>query len=266
MSAIYDSAQARIPLIVSLPHVGTGLVPEVEAMLAPAGLTVKDTDWHVEQLYDFARAAGAGWVQARLSRYVIDLNRPPDDASLYPGQTTSALCPLETFQGEPIYAGAVPDAVQIASRRERYWQPYHDELERLIAAATARFGHVVLLDAHSISSVVPRLFEGRLPDINVGTHGGRSCGGGLSDALMTALAAQSHYTHVLNGRFKGGYITRHYGDPARGVHAVQFEIGQLAYLDEPASVYVPGRAAQLKGLLRSLVDVMVGYRPEHAGY
>ncbi len=264
MSGIFDSQEAAVPFIVSLPHVGTGLVPEVASALAPVGHELEDTDWHVEQLYDFARASGAGWVQAKLSRYVIDLNRPPDDASLYPGQTTSALCPLETFLGAPLYVGSGPDAAEVARRRVRYWQPYHDELARLVTQARARFGHVVLLDAHSIMSVVPRLFDGRLPDINVGTHGGRSCSAGLSDALIATLASQEQFTHVLNGRFKGGYITRHYGSPADGVHAVQFEIGQLAYLDDPASVYRPERAADLKGLLRRLVDVMVHFRPDRS--
>ena len=265
MNAIYDSSEAAVPLIISLPHVGTGLVPEVAAALAPVGHAVADTDWHVEQLYDFARTAGAGWLQARLSRYVIDLNRPPDDASLYPGQTTSALCPLETFAGEPLYRTAGPDAAEVARRRACYWQPYHDELARLVLAARARFGHVVVLDGHSIMSVVPRLFDGRLPDINVGTYSGRSCAAGLSDGLVAVLAGQSRFTHVLNGRFKGGYITRHYGNPATGVHAVQFELGQLAYLDEPANVYRPQRATALKDLLRALVDVMVRFRPTAAG-
>ena len=265
MSRIFDSQEPTVPLIVSLPHVGTGLAPEVAAALAPIGHAVEDTDWHVEQLYDFARASGAGWVQAKLSRYVIDLNRPPDDASLYPGQTTSALCPLETFLGTPLYAGPGPDTAEVSRRREQYWQPDHDELARLVAIAQARFGHVVLLDAHSIMSVVPRLFDGRLPDINVGTHAGRSCSIALSDALMETLRSQSRFTHVLTGRFKGGFITRNYGRPEQGVHAVQFEIGQLAYLDEPASVYRAERASDLKDLLRRLVDVMVHFYPNQPG-
>ena len=257
----FISAEPSIPVVISLPHVGTGLVPEVEAQLTPVARLVEDTDWHVERLYDFAREAGAGWVQATLSRYVIDLNRPPDDASLYPGQTTTSLCPVETFQGEPLYAARGPDPQEIARRREQYWQPYHARLSALIDQARDRFGHVVLLDAHSIASFVPRLFEARLPDVNVGTYGGQSCSLDLSHRIMEVLHAQSEFTCVLNGRFKGGYITRHYGNPQNGVHGVQFELGQLAYLDEPAAVYVPSRAASLKTLLTQLVNAMVAFRP-----
>ena len=262
MSDVFLSAEGDSPLVISLPHVGTGLAAEIVPALAPKALEVSDTDWHVDRLYDFAAELGASRVQARYSRTVIDLNRPPDDESLYPGQTTTGLCPTETFAGEPLYRGPGPDAGEIARRRDRYWQPYHVELGRLVARAKARHGHATVLDAHSIASHVPRLFDGRLPDVNVGTFAGRSCAPGLSDRLQATLEAQGRFTHVINGRFKGGYITRHYGRPADGVHAVQFELGQLAYLDEPCTVYSEARAADLKALLRRLVAVLAGFRPE----
>ena len=261
MNGTFISVEGTLPLVISLPHVGTMLAPEIAARLTPAARAVSDTDWHVEQLYAFARANGAGWVQARWSRYMIDLNRPPDDASLYPGQTTSALCPLETFGGEALYTGSGPDSEEVAHRRERYWRPYHVELARLIAITKARFGHVVLLDAHSIASYMPRLFPGRLPDINVGTNDGRSCAPELTSDLLDCLRHQQRFSHVLNGRFKGGYITRHYGAPEAGVHAVQFEIGQEAYLEDPPEIFRPARAADLMVLLTQLVEALVRFRP-----
>lgn len=261
LGAVYVSAEAKIPLVVSLPHVGTGLAPEVAEQLLPLAANVEDTDWHVERLYEFARIDGAGWVQACLSRYVIDLNRPPDDASLYPGQTTSALCPRETFAGTALYWGEGPDSAEVARRRARYWEPYHVELQRIIADARKRFGWVVLLDAHSIASEVPRLFDGLLPDINVGTYGGRSCARQLQEMLLSTLQQQNRFTHVTNGRFQGGYITRRYGAPDSGIHAVQLELGQRAYLGPTAAIWDPGRANDLIDLLRALVADMVAFRP-----
>ena len=262
MSDAYLSTEGDSPLVISFPHVGTRLAPEIVPLLAPGALEVSDTDWHVDRLYDFAAGWGASLVQATYSRTVIDLNRPPDDESLYPGQTTTGLCPTETFAGEPLYRDAGPDTSEIARRRDRYWRPYHVELDRLVGRAKARHGHATVLDAHSIASHVPRLFDGRLPDVNVGTFAGRSCAAELSSRLLDALMAQSTFTHVINGRFKGGYITRHYGQPSAGVHAVQFELGQLAYLDEPHTVYNEARATDLKALLRRLVALLIEFRPE----
>jgi N-formylglutamate deformylase len=261
VSGVYLSSEGDSPLVISFPHVGTQLAPEIVPSLTPAALEVSDTDWHVDRLYDFAATMGASLVQAVYSRTVIDLNRPPDDESLYPGQVTTGLCPTATFAGEPLYSGAEPDEREIVRRRDHYWRPYHAELGRLLARARAHHGHATLLDAHSIASHVPRLFDGRLPDVNVGTFAGRSCAAGLSERIVAELESQSHFTHVLNGRFKGGYITRHYGQPEGGAHAVQFELGQLAYLDEPHSVYVESRAADLKALLRRLVGVLTDFRP-----
>ncbi len=261
MSECYHSAEGSSPFVISFPHVGTGIPAEIAGTLTEAARLVPDTDWHVERLYDFAHGKGASLVQATLSRYVIDLNRPPDDASLYPGQTTTGLCPTETFDGLPLYREEGPDVAETERRRRRYWQPYHDELERLLARAVAMHGHATLLDAHSIASEVPRLFAGRLPDVNVGTFNGQSCAASLSDGIVGVLRAQSRFTHVLNGRFKGGYITRHYGRPLTGVHAVQLELGQSAYLDPPLDTYLEARAAELKALLARLVDVFVRFVP-----
>jgi N-formylglutamate deformylase len=253
--------EGHTPLVISLPHVGTGIPAALRSRMTAAGSGVPDTDWHVERLYAFARAGGCSWLEARVSRYVIDLNRPPDDAALYAGQVATGLCPVVSFAGEPLYAGAAPDPAEIEARRVQHWEPYHAALAALLEAAKARHGYAVLLDAHSIRSRVPRLFEGRLPDINLGTHAARSCDPALTQALQGVLAAQRQFSHVLDGRFKGGYITRAYGRPQQGVHAVQIELAQAAYMDEEGGAFEPVRAAPLGRVLGALLDALDGYRP-----
>lgn len=249
------------PLVISLPHVGQGIPDELAPRMTPAALAVPDTDWHVEHLYAFARHAGAAWLKPRWSRYVVDLNRPPDDAALYPGQVSTGLCPAQAFDGSALYLGAPPDAAEVVARRGRYWEPYHRALRELLDAAIERHGFAILLDGHSIRSEVPRLFEGRLPDINVGTHGGRSCAPSLSGAVMADLGGQTRFTHVLDGRFKGGYITRHYGAPEDDVHALQIELAQSAYMDEGGNAYDPSRAADLIGVLSTVVSTLLAFEP-----
>jgi N-formylglutamate deformylase len=251
--------EGRTPLIISVPHSGTYVPAEIRAALTPAALRLADTDWHVQHLYAFARELGAAWLQAEVSRYAIDLNRPPDNQSLYPGQTTSELCPTLSFAGEPLYHGDVPSAAEVARRREQYWMPYHLALSDLIGAATRRHGFAILLDAHSIRGVVPRLFGGHLPDINLGTFDGRSCDPGLVAPLTSMLDSQQRFGHVLNGRFKGGYITRHYGAPAKRVQALQIELAQDAYMDEAAMSFEPSRAQPLQALLQQLVGALLSF-------
>ena len=189
-TAIAELHLGSTPLIISLPHVGTELPSELADQMTPAAWTLTDTDWHVDQLYDFARAAGVSWLRARISRYAIDVNRPPDDHCLYPGQTTSALCPILSFTGDALYRGSGPSPQEILKRRARYWDPYHAMLRELLQFTHAKFGHAVLLDAHSIRGELPRLFPGRLPIINVGTNDGASCESSLSDRLMGVLASR----------------------------------------------------------------------------
>jgi len=244
----------RVPLLISIPHLGTLIPDELLAQMTPEATACTDTDWHLDQLYGFAQGLGASVLQAVYSRYVIDLNRPPGGESLYPGQTTTGLCPTETFRGEPLYRpGSEPDAARIAQRLAAYWQPYHaalaQELERLLALHQ----HVLLWEAHSIASVLPRLFEGKLPDLNFGTASGTSCAPDVLAAALEPLQG-GPWTMVQNGRFKGGYITRHYGQPAHGVHAIQLELCQSLYMNEQAPYdYRPDTAARLQGdLQRSL--------------
>lgn len=238
------------PLLVSMPHVGTALPAEVAAELTPAGALLADTDWHLPQVYDFVAALGATRLVATQSRYLIDLNRPPDGSSLYPGQATTGLVPHETFRGEPLWRGAPPSAAAVHARLERWWRPYHDTLEAELARLRARHRRVVLWDAHSIASVLPRFFDGRLPDLNFGTADGASCDPELAEAVLAAVRAQRACSWVLNGRYKGGHITRHHGRPGEGVHAVQLEMAQAIYMDESAPFALDdARTARLRPVL-----------------
>ncbi len=247
------------PLFVSLPHDGTELPDDIAARLTPSARRVPDTDWHVSRLYTFALELGASMIIPRYSRYVIDLNRPPDNASLYPGQNTTGLCPIVQFSGEPVYqAGAEPSNTEIAARIETYWRPYHEALVTELARIRAVHGRVVLWEGHSIRSVVPFLFEGELPDFNLGTAGGASCTAELQSRLVAVLSAAREHTHAVNGRFKGGYITRHYGEPAQDAEAVQLELAQLNYMDEDTFEYLDEIAAKTQRVLRALLEACLG--------
>ena len=249
------------PLLISMPHVGTHVPPALAARLTPEAQQVPDTDWHLERLYDFADALGASVLVATHSRYVIDLNRPPDGASLYPGQSVTGLCPVDTFDDTPLYAaGDVPDAAEIAARREAIWQPYHAQLAAELARLQAVHGVAALWDAHSIRSVLPRFFEGRLPDLNLGTADGASCDPALAAELLAIAQANPAYSGVLNGRFKGGHITRRYGDPARGIHAVQLEMTQCSYMQEALPFdYLPAVAAGVQPQVRRMLETVLDF-------
>jgi N-formylglutamate deformylase len=243
------------PLLVSMPHVGTGLPAPIAERLTPQAATLADTDWHLPAVYDFAASLGATVIVATQSRYVIDLNRPPDGSSLYPGMATTSLVPTETFRGEPVWRGEPPDEAEIAERRERWWRPYHAALANELVRLRASHPRVVLWDAHSIASVLPRFFEGRLPDLNFGTADGAACDPSLIDAVLGPVRAQHDYSWVLNGRYKGGHITRHHGRPGSGVHAVQLEMAQAIYMDEDAPFELDAaRTAALRPLLRSCLE------------
>ena len=248
------------PLLVSLPHDGSDIPAELQARMTPQARLAPDTDWHVSRLYAFARELGASVLVPRWSRYVIDLNRGEDDTSLYPGQNTTGLVPLVRFTGEPVYLpGVEPDAAEVAARIDHYWRPYHDALRGELARLRALHGRVALWEGHSIrGSGLPFLFGGRLPDLNLGTANGASCAPALQSRIEALLAAQDGYDWVVNGRFKGGHITRHYGDPAGGVDAVQLEISQRTYMDDDSFEYDEAKAARLQPLLRALLEAMLG--------
>ena len=244
------------PLLVSLPHDGSAIPGVLAARMTPAARRAPDTDWHVSRLYAFARDLGASMLVPRYSRYVVDLNRPEDDTSLYPGQNTTGLCPAVRFTGEPVYLeGQAPSLAEVGERVEAYWRPYHQALAAELARLKAEHGRVVLWEGHSIrGSDLPFLFEGRLPDLNLGTAAGSSCTPGLQQRLEAVLGDQSDYDWVANGRFKGGHITRHYGDPAAGIDAVQLEISQRNYMDEDSFAYDDAKAERLQRVLRAMLE------------
>jgi N-formylglutamate deformylase len=244
------------PLLVSLPHDGEELPADVMARLTPDARRLPDTDWHVGRLYEFARELGASILRPRYSRYLVDLNRPPDDLSLYPGQNTTGLCPTIQFDGQSLYLdGQAPTPEEVAQRVDRYWRPYHDALRAELERLRREHGRAVLWDGHSIRSQVPYLFDGRLPDFNLGTAAGKSCSPALQQRLEAVLASQQTFTWVANGRFKGGHITRHYGRPQEGIDAVQLELAQLNYMDEDSFTYDEPRAAPTQALIRRLLEV-----------
>jgi N-formylglutamate deformylase len=256
-------ARGDAPLVIDIPHAGMLVPAALSGRLAPAARTLPDTDWHVDRLYGFAPERGITIVAATHSRYVVDLNRDPAGTALYPGADNTELCPTRTFAGDPIYAAnAAPGADEILARRTTYFDPYHEILAGEIERVRRRHGYAMLLDGHSIRAEVPRFFAGRLPDLNLGTADGRSCAPALRDTVAGILGATTRFTHVVDGRFKGGYVTRHYGSPARGVHALQLEIAQVCYLDEAApDRYDVARAANLVAVLEALVAALLGWRP-----
>lgn len=247
------------PLVLSMPHSGTHVPHDIGARLTEAGRDLPDTDWWLERLYDFAGELEATEIRANASRYVIDVNRPPDDASLYPGQFTTGLCPTITFDGEPLYYdGKEPDAAEIESRRRAWHEPYHAALTAELERVRERHGFALLYDCHSIRSRVPRLFDGELPVLNVGTNNGRSCARSLETAIVNVCAGQDEFSHVVNGRFRGGWITRHHGRPEGGVHAVQMELAQRAYmLERPPREFDETRAERTRAVLRGVLDAML---------
>jgi N-formylglutamate deformylase len=261
--SVFRLERGRTPLLLSLPHVGTDLPGSQRWRYVGRAFAVEDTDWHLERLYGFAREQGASLIVPRYSRYLIDLNRPSENAPMYPGVNNTELCPTRFFSGEPLYRdGAAPDAAEIARRVREHWQPYHDALHDELERLRTEHGHAILFDAHSIKSELPWLFEGRLPDLNLGTAGGASCAPALREALAGMLAAQTQYTQVVDGRFKGGHITRYFGRPETGVHAVQLEMCWRCYmLEDPPFAFDPPRAAAVTPLLRRLVDTMLAWSP-----
>ncbi|OBV37354.1 N-formylglutamate deformylase [Janthinobacterium psychrotolerans] len=256
----YQFEAGSIPLLVSMPHVGLDIPDEIAARMTPQALAKSDTDWHLRELHGFLREMDASVLSARWSRYVIDLNRPREDTNLYPGQDTTGLLPVDTFHREPLYlAGQEPDAQDRQRRVEHYWAPYHRQLQQELGRLLRVHGAVVLWEAHSIASRVPRFFDGKLPDLNFGTADGASCDAGLTSAVVD-LARGDQFTVALNGRFKGGHITRHYGQPARRVHAIQLEMCQCLYMDEVAPfAYRPDLAQQVQPLLRQMMAAAVAW-------
>ena len=254
MSFILD--RGKTPLLVSMPHTGTDIPLELHGDYTERALAVEDTDWHLHRLYDFLPALGASVLRPRFSRYVIDLNRPPDDAPMYPGASNTELCPTHFFTGDALYKeGREPLPAERLRRRDTYWLPYHMALADELARIKARHGFALLWDAHSIRSEIPWLFEGRLPDLNIGTAGGAAADASITEAVAAACAGAEGVSSIVNGRFKGGYITRHYGKPAQHLHAVQLEKCQSLYMQEVAPfAYDEARVKKIQPVIRAMVE------------
>lgn len=254
------------PVLLSIPHVGTHVPPDIAATMTDTALSVPDTDWHLDRLYHFAPALGIGFLKATCSRYVVDLNRDPSGNVLYPGASNTELCPTTDFDGQPLYKpGQEPDAAEIERRVGAFWRPYHEQLQAELAALKERFGVAVLFDAHSIRSQVPRFFNGTLPDFNVGTADGTTAAPPLVGRLMNVVTATERYSSVLNGRFKGGFITRAYGRPEDNIHAIQLELSQRTYMDEaPPFRYRDDQAVLVRPSLERMLSVIVEWAWEKA--
>lgn len=252
---VYTLSAGTGPLVVSMPHSGLALSPALAPRLCDQARALPDTDWHIPQLYDCLDDLNASVIRANYSRYVVDLNRDPSGRSLYPGQATTGLVPTEFFDGASLYLeGQGPDTAEIEARRRAYHAPYHQALLERIDQVRAVHGYAVLWDAHSIASVVPRLFDGRLPDLNLGTHSGQSCAPEIQAAAEASMRDAGAYQTISNGRFKGGWITRHYGRPVHDVHALQMEIAQIAYMAEGAPfTFDADKANRLRPVLKSIL-------------
>ena len=261
---VYDLYPGDGALLVSLPHVGTVIPDDLRGNYVARALQVEDTDWHLEQLYAFVRELGAGLIVPRFSRFVIDLNRPPENTPMYAGANNTELCPTRFFTGDALYrAGQEPDGAEITRRRDTYWRPYHDALRAEMDRIQARHGYALLFDGHSIKSELPWLFEGKLPDLILGTASGASFAPALRAALQLVLQSQTRFDQVVDGRFKGGFITRSFGRPDAGRHAVQLEMCWSTYMrEQPPYVVDPVRAQALAPLLRTLVHTMIAWRPD----
>ena len=265
MSPVFEFVPGTLPLLISIPHAGTQVPEDIAQRLRPPARPLPDTDWHVDKLYAFAANMGANTLKANFSRYVVDLNRGTDGGLLYPGQRETGLCPLTTFDDAPLYApGDAPGPAEIAQRVEQYWKPYHEKLASTLAALRAEHGYALLWDAHSIRARVPVLFEGRLPDFNLGTGGGTACPPEIASELLATAQTAHGFSAVLNGRFKGGYITRHYGRPEEGIIAVQLELAQSAYMEEGRpQVWDANRAEAARQVIERLLRVLLDSAPRH---
>ncbi|MBA1427929.1 N-formylglutamate deformylase [Pseudomonas orientalis] len=264
MDKVLTFKQGRVPLLISMPHAGLLLTPAVEAGLIPEAQSLPDTDWHIPLLYDFAEELGASTLAAEYSRFVIDLNRPSDNKPLYAGATTG-LYPETLFDGVPLFReGQTPSEAERVTYLQKIWGPYHRTLQEELARLKAEFGYALLFDAHSIRSVIPHLFDGKLPDFNLGTFNGAACDPELAGQLEATCAQHPQYTHVLNGRFKGGHITRHYGNPVQDIHAVQLELCQSTYMEEVEPFrYRPDLAEPTQVALKQLLKALLAWGQTH---
>lgn len=264
---LFRFKEGRTPLLISVPHAGLYVPPDISARFQPSAHSLPDTDRHVDRLYDFAESMGAWMLVATHNRYVVDLNRPVDGSVLYPGENNTELVPLSDFDLNPVYLpGQEPDQAEHDERIKRYWQPYHDCLAQTLEAISGRYGIALLFDAHSIPSEVPRFFSGRLQDLNLGSADGEAASPELVARLGEICTRTDDYSSIVDGRFKGGHITRTWGDPARGIHAIQMELVQATYMDESGNrAFREDLAAGIRPVLKELLRCMLDWAAEKTG-
>lgn len=244
--------QGTLPILVSIPHNGSKIPDPIAATMTPDGRNSRDTDWFLDRLYDLPELTSASMLVSNVSRYVVDLNRSIENQNLYPGQTTTGLIPQACFDGAPIYLEKLPSDEETKRRVATFWKPYHERLEQELQRLVETHKIAILVEAHSIASKVPRLFEGALPDFNLGTFGGQSCAASLQDAVVDTLASQQRYSYVVNQRFIGGHITRHYGRPKQNRHALQIELSQATYMDESTLTWDEQKARQVQPVFQQI--------------
>jgi N-formylglutamate deformylase len=257
MNAV-DVKQGSSPIILGFPHTGTDVPADIHARLNETGQMLADTDWHIDKLYD-GLLPDVTTVRATFHRYVIDANRDPTGVSLYPGQNTTGLIPDTDFDGKPIWRdGEKPTAADIEYRLKQFHNPYHAALTKEIKRVHEANGLVVLYDCHSIRSHIPFLFQGKLPDFNIGTNEGNSCSPEIASAVGRIAFAARGYDAVINGRFKGGWTTRHYGQPQLGIHAIQMELTQSSHLtrEAPPFAYDEAKAERLRKHLKDILEII----------
>ena len=264
MQTTYTFEQGQIPLLVSMPHSGIHIPADIQEQLTPVSQLLSDTDWHLPLLYNMLQELGASHIQAKCSRYVIDLNRSSDDVNLYPGQDTTGLCPIDTFDKQPLYLNSNhPTKTDVQRRVSLYWEPYHQKIQEELKRMRNQYGIAILWDAHSIASQVPRFFDGKLTDLNFGTADQKSCSLSLQSAIENSLKNTSdavQFSHIFNGRFKGGYITRQYGKPEENIHAIQLEMSQCLYMDESIPYgYREDLAKQIQPVLKTLLQTCIDW-------
>ncbi|MFQ5982776.1 MAG: N-formylglutamate deformylase [Woeseiaceae bacterium] len=262
MTSCFDYHAGTGPLLISIPHDGRILPEPLAERLTEHARELPDTDWHVRRLYAFSKLLGASVIAANYSRYVIDLNRSQADETLYQGRFVTGLCPEQTFDGEDIYLpGMTVTAEEKNDRIARYWRPYHDKIALVLSEIKERFGYALLWDAHSIRSRVPLLFDGELPEFNFGTNDRQSCANDLIEAILANAASVDSV--VVDARFKGGYVTRHYGEPASDIHAIQLELAQRSYMDEVPRHFDENRASHTEQVLTKVLRAFITSAASH---
>jgi N-formylglutamate deformylase len=254
---VHKSPGKPAPILLSIPHCGTAFPKELINEYEPELYKEQDdTDWFVDQLYDFANAMGITTISAVYSRWVIDLNRHPENRDLYSdGRLITGLCPVTNFLGNAIYKDGRKSIAEdeIQRRLAAYYLPYHQKIAEHLMALKERFGQVLLWDCHSIRKSLPALHKEPFSDLIISDADGQSSAAKLSDTAFLHLSS-STYSVKRNYPFKGGYITRHFGKPKENQHAIQLEMSKNVYMDDLEKTYVDKKAQKIQTLLKSTLE------------